>query len=683
MITSRNQIHVMALITITFVVLYLLPLQRTNPAFFIILAFLFPLQCLLWRLSTAKKVKDYFFCLTLLILNLFLKDFWNYSDLIFYTTSILMAAVLAFRIFIAVAASGIGLELLHQFRFGTDKPEEIAFRYLLFVAAGALTYFLIGEERKKKEEFKKELDDLKYGIHQVESAPAAMISDRGQTSRKVDASIALDESLKGTLQLIQNIFRPASTLLWQYLPENKQLRIRHSSGESQELKDNLVVELGQGPVGWAALNKIMFLQQDREEGIPFPVYKKNQEVRSLLAMPILDGDRVEGVISLDSDKLNHFVEESSKSISSFAAQIAEMIRMARLAREREERAVEFQTFYHASKELSSMIDFEEIMQKLHQLCVEIVQADLTAAALSLDGEERYSLYLWKPEQETPQVLSSIPNNGHTWISWFLRNREEPLILSLAQIKLHEMPVLSTDENLYGAESFLAIPMRHQQNCIGALLLASKQPEAFNSHKARILSILCNQAAVSLENSSIITRMEQLAITDGMTGLYNHRYFQDSFDRELERADRSKQSLTLLLLDIDHFKKINDTSGHPAGDFILKNLAALLKETARKVDMLARYGGEEFAALLPGIDLKNARKTAERWRKKIQGTSFKRERQSFSITISIGIATFPDDAGTKKELIEKADRALYMAKEGGRNQVRHVRDDEDRKDRLFG
>src|SRR5262245_28929477 len=152
MITSRNQIHVMALITTTFVVLYLLPLQRTNPAFFIILAFLFPLQCLLWRLSTAKKVKDYFFCLTLLILNLFLKDFWNYSDLIFYTTSILMAAVLAFRIFIAVAASGIGLELLHQFRFGTDKPEEIAFRYLLFVAAGALTYFLIGEERKKKEE---------------------------------------------------------------------------------------------------------------------------------------------------------------------------------------------------------------------------------------------------------------------------------------------------------------------------------------------------------------------------------------------------------------------------------------------------------------------------------------------------------------------------------------------------
>ncbi len=502
MITSRNQLHLMGLVTATFIALYFLPLQRTNPSFFVILAVLFPLQCLLWRLSSSRKSKDYFFCLSLLLLNLFLKEYWGYSDVIFYITSILLAAVLAYRIFIAVAVSGISLELLHQFRFGSDHPEEIAFRYLLFIAAGSLTYFLIGEERKKKEELKKELDDLKYGIHQVEEAPVAMISDRGQISRKVDASLALDESLKGTLQLIHNIFRPTSTLLWQYLPERKQLRIQHSAGATEELKENLIVELGEGPVGWAALNRTLFLQQDRVEGISFPIYRKSPEIRSLMAMPILDGDRLEGVLSLDSDQLSHFVPESSKSIASFAAQIAEMIRMARVAQEREERAFEFQAFYHASKELASMIDFEEIMQKLHHLCVEIVQSDFTAAALSLEGEERYSLYTWKPGQENPQVQSSIPNDGHTWISWFLRNREEPLILSLSQIKLQEMPLLSADEDLFGTETFLAVPLRHQQNCIGALLLASRQQNAFNSHKARILSILCNQAAVSLENSSI-------------------------------------------------------------------------------------------------------------------------------------------------------------------------------------
>lgn len=683
MITARNQNYLMSLITATFIVLYLFPLQRTNYAFFVILAVLFPLQCILWRLSSTRKSKDFFFCLSILLLNLFLKEYWDYSDLIFYVTAILMAAVLAYRIFIGVAASGIALEFAHQFRFSSDNPEEIAFRYLLFVAAGSLTYFLIGEERKKKEEFKKELDDLKYGMHQVEEAPAAMISDRGQISRKVDASIQLDESLEGVLQLIHNIFRPTSTIWWQFLPEHKQLRIRHSASTSNELKGNQVVDMGQGPVGWAALNRTMFFQQDRVEGITFPIYRKNPEIRSLIAIPILDGERLEGVLSLDSDQLSHFQPENMKVISSFADKIAETIRLARVSQEKEERAFEFQAFFLASKELSSMIEFEEILQKIHQLCVEIVQSDFTAAAVSVDNEQKYSLYIWNPGKETPEILAGLANDGGTWISWFLRNREEPLIISLSQIQLQGMPLLSENENLHGTESFLAVPMRHQQNCIGALFLASKQPDAFNSHKSRILTILCNQAAVSLENSSMMSRMEQLAITDGMTGLYNHRYFQEALDREMERADRLKQPLTLLLLDIDHFKKINDTCGHPAGDYILKGLAGMFKETARKVDILSRYGGEEFAALLPGIDLKNARKTAERWRKKVQSTTFKRDKQSFSITISIGLATFPDDASNKKEFIEKADRALYLAKETGRNQVRHCRDEESQSNRLFG
>jgi diguanylate cyclase (GGDEF)-like protein len=144
-----------------------------------------------------------------------------------------------------------------------------------------------------------------------------------------------------------------------------------------------------------------------------------------------------------------------------------------------------------------------------------------------------------------------------------------------------------------------------------------------------------------------------------------------------------ENLSLLIMDIDHFKGFNDSFGHPAGDYILKNLAHLLKKSARKIDILARYGGEEFAALLPGIDVKNARKTAERWRKAVQRASFKRENKTFALTISVGFATFPTDAETKTDLIERADRALYDAKENGRNQVRHSSDSESSRTRLFG
>ncbi|HSP07888.1 MAG TPA: diguanylate cyclase, partial [Acidobacteriota bacterium] len=573
--------------------------------------------------------------------------------------------------------------MVREYMYRADIPEEIAFRYALFLIAGTLSYLLLREEKRQKEEYKRELDDLRYGMNQIEFAPVAEISVDGQTARKVDASVALDESLKSILHLIHGIFKPETTILWQYLPERKQLRIRHQAGNTEELKSNLVIELGEGPVGWAGINKKVFFQQDRDEGINFSFYKKNALIRSLLAVPVLEGERLEGVISMDSAHMNFFAADSVTALASFASQMAETIRMARVAQDREERAFEFEAFYHASKELSSMIDFEETIRKLHLLCGEIVHSDFTALAVPQDDGSRYALYEWVSSEEAPVVHTDLENDNRTWISWFLQSREEPVILSESQLKLQEMPVLRHEERLEDFSTFLAVPMRHQQASIGALLLAGKQKDAFSAHQAHVLSILCNQAAVSLENSAIIKKMEQLAITDGLTHLFNHRYFQDSFDRELERATRQQQPLTLILMDIDHFKGFNDSFGHPAGDFILRSLAALLKGNARKIDILARYGGEEFAALLPGIDLKNARKTAERWRKSIQRSSFKWNKHSFAITVSMGISLFPDDSRVKAELIEKADKALYSAKENGRNQVRHLSDHPESRSRLLG
>ena len=522
--------------------------------------------------------------------------------------------------------------------------------------------------KRKKEEYKKELDDLRYGIQEVSEGG---ISDQEQMTRSVDAALALDESLKGIVQLAHNVFKSECTLLWQHLPEQRKLRVRNRSGDTEGLRDGLMVGVGDGPIGWAALNKKTFFQQNRQEGTTYFVSRKKPVTRSLLAVPVLDKDRLEGILSVESGHLNYFSEDAEQALSSFAAQIAQTIRMARLAKEREEVAIEFQAFYRASKELASTIEFDEIIDKLHVLCTEIVPYDFSAVAVWQDPGELYSLYEWADQKEAPQIKNDLANNGHTWISWFLINREEPFILTKTQLNLQQMPLLFEGENLQGLGTFLAAPMRHQQKRIGALVLGSSQEEAFSSHQARVISILCNQAAVSLENSSIIHKMEELAITDGLTGLYNHRYFQEAFQQELERAERQKQSLTLLIMDIDHFKGFNDSFGHPAGDFILKSLATLLKKNGRKIDVLARYGGEEFAALLPGIDRKNAKKTAERWRKNVQRATFKSGGQSFAITLSIGFATFPEDGKAKIDLIEKADRGLYDAKEKGRNQVRHA------------
>jgi two-component system cell cycle response regulator len=670
MISFPSHARFMALILTTFIVLYSIRYEQ-KPLFtaLVFIAF-FPIQAILWRLAYSRKAKDYFFCFSFLIANLILKHYWQYADLLFYATAILTSAVLRYRVFLAVTGSAAALEVLRENYYGTEGAEEVAFRYVLFLMAGTLTYVLLWEEKRKKEEYKKELDDLKYGIQEVSDGG---ISDQDQISRSVDAANLLDESLNGIIQLVHNVFKPGSSLLWQFLPEQKKLRVRNRAGDPEGLRDGLIASLGEGPIGWAALNKKPFLQQNRQEGVNYFSGSKKSVIRSLLAVPILDKDRMEGVLSVESEHLNYFAEDAEKALSSFAAQIAQTIRMARLAKEREERAFEFQAFYRASKELASTIEFEEIVEKLHVLCAEIVPYDFSAVAVWQEPGDLYSVHQWNSPEEPALIQNDLPNDGRSWISWFLNNREEPFILTKNQLNLQQMPLLFEKEELPSLSTFLAAPMRHQQNRIGALLLGSKQEEAFSSHQARVISILCNQAAVSLENSSIIHKMEELAITDGLTGLFNHRYFQEAFQRELERSERQSQKLTLLIMDIDHFKGFNDSFGHPAGDFILKSLAQVLRKNARKIDVLARYGGEEFAALLPGIDKKNARKTAERWRRNVQRSTFKSGGQSFAITLSIGFTTYPEDGHAKVELIEKADRGLYDAKENGRNQVRHVDD----------
>ena len=167
--------------------------------------------------------------------------------------------------------------------------------------------------------------------------------------------------------------------------------------------------------------------------------------------------------------------------------------------------------------------------------------------------------------------------------------------------------------------------------------------------------------------------KQQAITDGLTGLYNRRFFNDELDRELQRSARHFLKMSLILLDVDHFKKYNDNNGHQAGDDVLKKVAALFRETTRICDMECRYGGEEFALILPETSKIQALMIAEKLRKKVEETYFEnQDKQPLgNLTVSMGVSTFPDDSAQVKQLIEKADAGLYKAKEYGRNCVMAV------------
>ena len=159
-------------------------------------------------------------------------------------------------------------------------------------------------------------------------------------------------------------------------------------------------------------------------------------------------------------------------------------------------------------------------------------------------------------------------------------------------------------------------------------------------------------------------LQRLSVTDGLTGLTNHRSMMQRLKEETLRAERNKRPFSIIMADVDHFKAFNDTFGHPAGDEVLKRVAALLRESTRTIDCVARYGGEEFAIVLPETEGAGALEVAERMRKRVEAEPFAKR----AITLSIGIAEFPRDGRSLESLVAAADRALYRAKGGGRNRI---------------
>ncbi|CAN5880599.1 diguanylate cyclase [soil metagenome] len=195
-----------------------------------------------------------------------------------------------------------------------------------------------------------------------------------------------------------------------------------------------------------------------------------------------------------------------------------------------------------------------------------------------------------------------------------------------------------------------------------------KPINFPELEARVRSMLrIKKLQDQLDEAN--KRLKKLSITDGLTGLFNHRHIHQLLHEEWQRTQRTNEPLAVVMLDLDKFKQVNDTYGHPTGDVILYETARILEETAREIDMVGRYGGEEFIAILPNSDEDAATQFAERVRQAVETHVFRDEDTEVRLTMSCGLAAFPDEAvDGPDELLKRADEALYAAKEGGRNRV---------------
>ena len=282
-----------------------------------------------------------------------------------------------------------------------------------------------------------------------------------------------------------------------------------------------------------------------------------------------------------------------------------------------------------SSAISSTLEIEHILQS----AVEEVGRALRA--------RRAALVLWQEDTSMPEGMS-------------IYERPEP------------QQVIENQEQL-ATPCSLEIPITYRNGTIGVLLIEDDTPfRNWEDEEELMAKTVSDQLSVAISHARLFRQIQTQAMTDGLTKLYNHGYFQDRLDRETKLADRYNQQVSLILLDLDHLKRINDTLGHRSGDLTLCHVASIMKSTVRDVDVCARYGGEEFVIVLPQCDRENAMKVAERLREAIASRPVPKVGQ---VTASIGVATYPTGAKNNEELVEMADRAMYLAKAAGRNRVR--------------
>ncbi|MCA9401751.1 MAG: sensor domain-containing diguanylate cyclase, partial [Candidatus Omnitrophica bacterium] len=258
--------------------------------------------------------------------------------------------------------------------------------------------------------------------------------------------------------------------------------------------------------------------------------------------------------------------------------------------------------------------------------------------------------------------------GDIFDKWVMKSMQPLLVEDMKKDFRFDADKVTTSVHR-NIRSLISVPMRSGNKSIGILRLDTHRTHRYVMEDLRFLQTVSDIAAVAIENALLYERIEQLAIRDGLTGLFLRRYLMQRLPKEFIREQRKNAFLSCLMIDIDFFKKYNDEHGHTAGDIVLKVVADQLLQTFNEPGMfVCRYGGEEFCVILPDCPKEEALILAGRFRENISRKVIPLRRVKSSITVSIGVATSPDDAVDKEELIQKADMALFQAKDKGRNKV---------------
>ena len=379
----------------------------------------------------------------------------------------------------------------------------------------------------------------------------------------------------------------------------------------------------------------------------------------LVCLPLKVAERAIGSLAVWGAGLQ---SEDLQALSVFGYQVAAVIEKARLIASVQRRAMEAETLRHATAVVSSALDLDQVLESILIQLERVIPYDSAALFLVESNRMRIRAARGFPEQE--QIVGRIFPKDDALLRVAATTRR-PLILPDAQ----KDPRFARWAGTSYVHGWMGVPMIARDEVVGFLTVDSRRAGAYNEQSAVMAEVFANEAAIAIVNARLFEEVQQLAITDPLTGLYNHRHFFRRSVVEFERARRFDHSLAVIMLDIDSFKQVNDTYGHQVGDQVLREVAARLSACVRDIDIVARYGGEEFVILLTETGLQGALQAAERIRNCLSGSPIEAQGHKVTVQASMGVAEKGRDDSDIEVVVGHADQALYRAKRSGKNRVR--------------
>ncbi len=387
--------------------------------------------------------------------------------------------------------------------------------------------------------------------------------------------------------------------------------------------------------------------------------KKPYGADCLAIVPVMDGEAVLGLLACDRQKGVTITDKDIRFLELVAVMLRDVEKIIVQFKKLSVNLTEYEELYGISRALARAKRIEDVFEIVYRFCARTLPLSTMVFTLAKHNESAIvSIH--------GQALKSIPRRtfAHTGslVGWVIENKKYLVFPE----KERKRNVFGQQIELSGDGSLALFPMLWEERVIGTCCLVVTSKVLPSPFHIRLVEVVLNMAVVSFMGIRSTIQLKRQAVTDPLTGLYNRRSFTKALGRMVEHADRYSEPISLLMVDIDRFKAVNDTYGHSAGDDVIRAVADTILSSIRKVDVAARIGGEEFAVILPKSEKKSSLATAERIRKAIKKRVVTYGKKAITVTVSIGVSNRLDGGAAGDTLVKEADRCLYDAKEAGRD-----------------